>query len=146
MQITKQADYAIRCVLYLASKSNGIAVMIEEIAKAMEIPKSFLAKILQRLSKAGIVRSVRGVKGGFLLNKGLTEISLLDVITSIDGPISVNRCAVDSNHCGRSCFCTVHPIWTELRQNIRDYLQGVTFDKLIENADLKTPLVSKTNP
>jgi Rrf2 family protein len=146
MQITKQADYAIRCILYLAFNSTGRTVMIEEISRTMDIPKSFLAKILQRLNKAGIVRSVRGIKGGFLLNRELSEISLLDVITSIDGPISLNRCAVEQDHCRRACICTVHPVWTELRQNIKDYLQGITFDRLIANTDLKTPLGSKTNP
>ena len=64
MYITRETDYGVRCVLYLARKAQEIAP-VNEIAKAMHIPKSFLAKILQRLVKAGIVISGRGISGGF---------------------------------------------------------------------------------
>ncbi len=132
MIITRQADYAIRCVLFLASKPVGIATMIGEIADSMGIPKSFLAKILQRLSKAEIVSSIRGVRGGFVLKRDVSDINLLEVIQSIDGPVAINRCAIDKHICGRSCNCSVHPIWIKLRALIQDYLSAVTFDKLVD--------------
>src|SRR5512135_1502464 len=98
MQITRETDYAIRCVYYLAGKKSGVT-MVDEISKEMNIPKSFLAKILQKLAKASLVKSYRGVKGGFELSRAPEEISLLGVIEAIQGPVAMNICALDSSLC-----------------------------------------------
>jgi Rrf2 family protein len=130
MQITREADYAIRCVLYL-SEPQGEVIMVDKIAKAKKIPKSFLAKILQKLTKAGIVKSFRGVKGGFQLVKKPQAISLLDVIEAIDGPVAMNRCAIDKRMCSLSNECSVHPVWVELRKEVEARLRKTDFKKLI---------------
>ena len=130
MQITRQTDYAIRCVLHLSRIKDRILV-VDDIAKVMDIPKSFLAKILQRLTKAGIVKSSRGIKGGFQLSKKPGQISLLDVIEAIQGPAGMNRCAINKDTCKFSRACTVHPVWVELRQKVEQYLKKVTFQKLL---------------
>ena len=93
MYITRETDYGVRCALYLARKAQEIAP-VNEIAKAMHIPKSFLAKILQRLVKAGIVISGRGISGGFPLQKP-ENISILDVVKAIQGASMINICAID---------------------------------------------------
>ena len=92
--ITRKTDYAIRCVLHLAEAGKDV-LMVNEIAKEQDIPKSFLAKILQKLAKAGIVESLRGVKGGFRLAKKPEDISLLDVVELMEGPVAMNVCAAD---------------------------------------------------
>lgn len=130
MQITRQADYAIRCILYLAEKKGRIT-MSKEISRAKKIPMDFLSKILQRLTKAGLVRSHRGVKGGFELAKVPEEIDLLQVINVIDGPITFNRCAVSKKLCSFSKSCSVHPIWVELRREIEGRLSRINFRMLI---------------
>lgn len=84
MYVTREADYAVRCVLYLARKANGITP-VNEIAKAMHIPKSFSAKILQRLVKAGIVISGRGISGGFSLAKKPESIRYSECYKSDSG-------------------------------------------------------------
>jgi Rrf2 family protein len=129
MQITRQTDYAIRCVLYLSRHKDHI-VMSDEIANQMSIPKSFLAKILQRLTKGGIVKSFRGIKGGFQLAKEPGQITLFCVIDTIQGPTAMNRCAVDKYSCRFSDACTVHPVWVELRGKVEEYLRKITFEKL----------------
>ena len=98
----------------------------------MMVPKSFLAKIFQLLAKAGIVSSTRGVKGGFQLTRSPKDISLRDVIEAIQGPYLINVCAVDGEQCGLSDNCSVHPIWVELNQLIRDRLDIETFDVLAQ--------------
>lgn len=125
MQITRQADYAIRCIAYLA-RNNGVS-MVDKIAEEMCIPKSFLAKILQKLVKAKMVKSKRGNKGGFELLKRPHEISLYDVIYAIDGPVAINQCAVDSRICRMSATCRVHPIWVEIRKQTEQILKTKTF-------------------
>jgi Rrf2 family protein len=131
MQIIRQTDYAIRCVLYL-SRMRERVVVVDDIAVIMDIPKSFLAKILQRLTKAGIVKSSRGIKGGFQLAKKPRQISLLDIIEAIQGPAGMNRCAINKDICRFSNTCTVHPVWVELRQKVEQHLKKVTFQKLIK--------------
>lgn len=131
MFLTREADYAIRCVLFL-SQNPGRIVPAKEIAETMEIPKSFLAKILQRLSARGIVISIRGVTGGFQLAKKPGEISLLEVIEAIQGPSAVNVCAIDQRSCSRSSSCTVHPIWSEIRTMVERRLKRENFATLLK--------------
>ncbi|MFA5354936.1 MAG: Rrf2 family transcriptional regulator, partial [Thermodesulfovibrionales bacterium] len=104
MQITRETDYAVRCVTYLVLKQDQV-VMVDEIASENLIPKSFLSKILQKLVKAGIVKSYRGVKGGFQLAREPKKISLLDVVEATEGPLSLNQCVIDENRCCRSNSC-----------------------------------------
>jgi len=129
MRITRETDYAVRCILYL-SEAPGKVAMAGEIAEAMKIPKSFLAKILQKLTKADLVTSFRGVKGGVRLAKKPEEISLLDVIETIEGDVGLNICAVNERACGRSKKCSVHPVWVELREAVENILNRYNFENL----------------
>lgn len=132
MEITRETDYAIRCVLHLSEAPNNV-IMVDEIARARVIPKSFLSKILQKLAKANIVKSYRGVKGGFQIAKAPSEINLLDVIDAIEGPVAMNRCAVNRKVCSLISNCAVHPIWVELRKDVEKKLKKTDFAKLIES-------------
>lgn len=129
MQITRETDYAVRCVLFLSKRPDDV-FMTEEIAAEMDVPRSFLAKILQKLSKADIVKSFRGVRGGFSLARRPANISLLDVIKAIEGGVELNRCAVDFSACDRSVDCTVHPVWVELSKRVEQYLGRTNFRDL----------------
>jgi Rrf2 family protein len=129
MQITRETDYAIRCVYYLAGKLGNVT-MVDEISKEMHVPKSFLAKILQKLSKASLVKSYRGVKGGFALAHHPAEINLLQVIEAIDGPVAMNKCAMDKTICSFSATCSVHPVWIEIRKEVEKILRRKNFEDL----------------
>jgi Rrf2 family protein len=129
MQITRETDYAIRCVYYLCGKTGNVT-MVDEISREMNIPKSFLAKILQKLSKASLVKSYRGVKGGFEIAKDPKEISLLDVIEAVQGPVAMNICALDETLCGFSSTCTIHPVWIEVRREVEKLLREKNFSAL----------------
>ncbi len=128
MQITRETDYAIRCVYYLSGKA-GTVTMVDEISKEMGIPKSFLAKILQKLSRALIVKSYRGVKGGFEIARDPGEITLLDVIEAVQGPVSMNVCALDDALCGFSSTCSIHPVWVEVRKEVEKMLRAKNFSE-----------------
>ena len=104
--------------------------MIDEIAREMQVPKSFLAKILQKLARASLVKSFRGVKGGFQLARLPAEVSLLDVVEAIEGEVAMNVCAIDKGLCGRSSTCPVHPVWVEIREDFRKILKKYNFEKL----------------
>jgi Rrf2 family protein len=145
MEITREADYAVRCVLYLSS-GGGSLTMMDEIAAEMRIPRAFLAKILQKLTKAGITKSIRGPRGGVQMVKDPSTITLLDVVEAIDGPLTMNRCGIDKHSCIHSPTCTVHPFWLRLREIVADYLQSVDFARLRDQGRLTCAVPShKTN-
>ena len=104
--------------------------MVDEIARKMHSPKSFLAKILQKLARADIVKSYRGVKGGFQLARKPREITLLDVIEAIQGPVVMNICALDKKMCRLSNTCTIHPVWVDVRKQVEKMLTKKTFASL----------------
>ena len=126
MYVTKKADYAIRCVLHLSRDPEAVT-SVEEISKAMFVPKTFLAKILQSLMRAGLVSSTRGIKGGFQLTKRPKDINLLDVIEAIQGPSAPNLCAIDKRMCQLSSRCTVHPVWMKIRETVEKELRKTNF-------------------
>jgi Rrf2 family protein len=130
MFITRETDYAVRCVLFLSQKAGSTA-NVNEISESMTVSKSFVAKILQRLSKRGIVRSTQGIAGGFELVKEPGNVNILEVIEAIQGPAAVNVCAVDERNCDLSSTCLIHPVWIELRKNIEKKLRKESFARLI---------------
>jgi Rrf2 family nitric oxide-sensitive transcriptional repressor len=129
MLVTRKTDYAVRCVLFLAVNKNQVS-NVAEVSKEMRIPRSFLAKIFQQLAGAGLVESIRGMKGGFRLAKKPSDISLLDIMTAIQGAEGVNLCVMNSRKCRLSSTCTVHPVWVDLRREMNRRLQEQTIDQL----------------
>jgi Rrf2 family protein len=130
MFITREADYAVRCVLFLSQETDRV-VSANEISESMSVPKTFLSKILQRLSKSRIVRSSQGVAGGFELVNKPDKVNILEVIEAIQGSAAVNVCAIDERNCDLSSTCPVHPVWVELREDIENKLKKESFARLI---------------
>jgi len=130
MQITRQADYAIRAVRYLSRQGENERSATSTVAKEMNIPPSFLAKIISQLSIAGLLHTSRGARGGVTLARDPKEISLLDVVEAIDGPILLNECVGDPGNCEFSGDCAMHPIWIEAQENLIKRLRETTFASL----------------
>ena len=130
MQITRQADYAIRAVRYLAKQGPNERAATSTVAKEMKIPPSFLAKIISQLSIAGLLHTSRGARGGVTLARDAKDISLLDVVEAIDGPILLNECVGDPADCVFSTDCLVHPIWVEAQESLVKRLREIRFDQL----------------
>jgi len=130
MQITRQADYAIRAVRYLAKQGPTQRSATSTVAQEMKIPPSFLAKIISQLSIAGLLHTSRGARGGVTLARDAKEISLLDVVEAIDGPILLNECVGDPADCEFSNDCLVHPIWVEAQESLVKRLRETRFDTL----------------
>jgi Rrf2 family protein len=131
MQITRQADYAVRAVLYLARLGPDHRAATSAIAKDQSIPPSFLAKIVSQLSVAGLLQTSRGARGGVSLARPAEEISLLEVVEAIDGPILLNECVANNGNCEFRDSCPMRPIWVETQANLVGRLNAATFDGLI---------------
>jgi Rrf2 family iron-sulfur cluster assembly transcriptional regulator len=130
MQITRQADYAIRAVRYLAKQGSTQRVATSIVAREMKIPASFLAKIISQLSIAGLLHTSRGAHGGVSLAREPKDISVLDVVEAIDGPILLNECVGDTKSCVFEDECLVHPIWIEVQESLVNRLRETRFDVL----------------
>ena len=130
MQITRQADYAIRAVRYLAKHGSNERIATSKVATEMKIPGSFLAKIISQLSIAGLLKTSRGARGGVSLAREPKDISLLEVVEAIDGPILLNECVGTYKPCDFEDECLVHPIWLEVQQTLVKRLRETRFDVL----------------
>ena len=134
MQITRQADYAVRAMVYLAQIGADQRASTSQIAQEKQIPPSFLAKIVSQLSVAGLLQTSRGARGGVALARPAEEISLLDVVEAIDGPILLNDCVADNGSCSFGDSCPMKPIWCEAQQELVKRLDNTNFAQFRDNS------------
>lgn len=130
MQLTREGDYGIRSVLYLARQPYKKISFVTEISEQYKIPRSFLAKILQKLVKAKIVRSYRGVKGGFSLARLAKDITVFDVLEAIEGKLAMNLCLSDKKKCDFSKNCPISPVWANVQSKVVEVLKKSNFEDL----------------
>lgn len=133
LRLTRAGDYAVRAVLHLATQPEESIIDRDTVSQAEDIPTSFLSKILQQLSAAGIVRSFKGSSGGFSLARPAAEISFLEVIKAVEGPLALNKCLLGNGACDRTPTCPVHPIWKEAQDSLESALGSVNFGGLCAN-------------
>jgi Rrf2 family protein len=131
LQLTRGGEYALRAMTYLAGRPEGRVCSLHDICQAQEIPESFLAKILQSLSHAGLASSQRGAHGGFVLARPAAEISMRDIVEAVDGPIVLNPCVLWPNECTRSGECELHKAWMHAQQQLMDVLGSIKLSTLI---------------
>jgi len=129
MQITRQADYAMRTIIFLSRLEPEQKAPTSIIAEKQRIPSSFLAKIISQLSVAGLIHTSRGAHGGVSLAKSPQEISVLEVIEAIDGPVMLNECTHNPGICIFTEECPMHAMWCETRNDLLKKLQGTTFEQ-----------------
>ena len=134
MQITRQADYAVRAVLYLSRLGTNERASTSTVAEEQRIPPSFLAKIISQLSIAGLLHTSRGARGGVTLARDAKDISLLEVIEAIDGPIQLNECVGEDGECTFDEDCVLRPVWSEAQQELVKRLKGTNFAHLLEKS------------
>jgi len=128
MQITRQADYAVRAVVYLSQLGENKRAATSQIAREQQIPPSFLAKIVSQLSIAGLLQTSRGARGGVSLARDPKDITLLEVVEAIDGPILLNECVIDPSVCVFGDTCKIRPVWVDAQNELIQRLSGTTFD------------------
>lgn len=111
LRLSKKADYALMAMKHLATHPEASA-SAREIAEAYDIPVELMAKVLQRLARSGLVRSLQGTRGGYRLARQTAQISVADIIQAIDGPLTVTACSTEDENCGQYSKCSVRdPLW-----------------------------------
>jgi Rrf2 family iron-sulfur cluster assembly transcriptional regulator len=131
LQITRQTEYAIRGLQELARRQSDAPVQLKVIAGSCEVSEAFLAKIFQMLAQAGIVKSHRGVKGGFSLGRPAEEITLREVVEVCEGGIVLNHCLRKVDPCERRGNCAVSHVWREAQNALTGALERTNLADVI---------------
>lgn len=130
MQITRSGEYGLRGLVFLAKRPPESVALVSEVSRDQKIPETFLAKIFQRLTRAGLLRSARGAKGGFALGKPANEITVKEIVEAIEGPIAVSRCLLRQGQCEEEKVCPLRQVWEEAQQRFVEVLDRTTVDDL----------------
>ncbi len=140
MKLSTKGRYAVMAMADLASSSKGSPVALADIAERQEISLSYLEQLFGKLRKGGLVKSVRGPGGGYLLSCPPPQMRIADIILAVDEPIQTTRCTVGSpagchQNKGR---CLTHDLWEELGNQIHRYLSSVSLEDVCERRVLGT--------
>ena len=138
LQISRRIEYGLRAMVCLAAQPEGRVMPFREIARRMTVPQDFLAKILKQLVTRRLVASTRGAHGGYKLGRAAREISFLDVIEAVEGPVVVNLCQEGHDACRMARACTLYGVWKRGQEQMLDVYRHATLDQLAM-AELRGP-------
>jgi Rrf2 family protein len=130
LELSSEGRYALRALVYLAE--IGEQASADRISAEANVPRRLLARILARLSHAGLVESEQGRRGGSRLGRPPQEITLLDAVEAAEGPFGVTRCIMQNRACGSGPPCALHNAWEEGQQAILGYLKNQTLDDFVQ--------------
>ena len=140
MDVTRRCDYA--CRILQAAYRNGDAYMsVSEIADQQGIPYAFARSIQHDLVKSGLIKTVRGARGGLVLDCDPASTTMLDVLESIQGPVSISACVLDPTCCERQAGCDYNKVWQGADRLLNAYFSSITLEELFEQG-VKHPAVS----
>lgn len=132
MKLSTRGRYGLRALVELALNYQQGPVGLKQLAKRQEISAKYLEQLLIPLKAAGVVKSVRGARGGYLLAKDPAVINLLDVVKVLEGPLYLVECVSDPSQCSRSGGCAVRELWQEMSQLVGDFLSRKNLAQLVE--------------
>lgn len=136
LELSSEGRYAFRALIYLAR--TDARVTADRISAEVGIPRRLLARIMARLSRAGLVESSQGRGGGSRLARPPQEITLRDAVEAAEGPFDVTRCIMQDRNCGEAAPCAMHEAWWEGQQAILGYLQDQTLSEFVSRTVSKT--------
>ena len=129
--ITRDIDYAVRALIYLADNGNGGTVPVPELVDELGITRPFLRKIMQLLAKAGVIESYKGNKGGFRLIKKPEDIFLIDLVEIFQGDFSLNECFLNKGICPNTSNCILRSKVDDIEEKVKKELESIDLRSLI---------------
>jgi Rrf2 family protein len=144
MRLSTKGRYGVRALVDIALNSDGGPVLLKDIAKRQEISAQYLEHLVAPLIRAGILRSIRGAKGGIALAKPPEEIRLSRVIEILEGSVAPVECVDNAALCARSEECVTRDVWTDVKAAIMGVLESLTLRDLMDRQKAKTPSRSET--
>ena len=137
LKLTKKADYGLMAMKHLAEHGHGSACSAKDVADSYGIPQEALAKILQRLAKAGLLFSQHGTNGGYTLARSPEKISAFEVIRAIDGPLFITSCITVRGECGQSERCTIREPLRRVNDSIEQVLKSISISEMKEEDEVQ---------
>ncbi|ACF15139.1 transcriptional regulator, BadM/Rrf2 family [Chloroherpeton thalassium ATCC 35110] len=131
LKVTKKFEYGLIAVRYIAMTSNGEVATAKEISERMGIPYELLAKTLQRLTKAGVITSVQGVKGGYKLSRPPKQITLGEIAEAIEGPLNLTECQATQDTCHLYSTCAIKKSLVHIQQRFQHIFDQATVDEIL---------------
>lgn len=149
MRVTAQEEYGLRCILQIARHAGHTPTAMSEIAQAEGLSTQYVAKLLHRLHRAGLLHSVRGIRGGFHLTRPATEISVGHVLEALGGTLQNRQkekslCATfvgNRSQCVHNANCGIRPLWTIIMRQITEVLDRLTLQQLLDAEATTTALI-----
>jgi Rrf2 family protein len=135
--LRRNTDYALRAMVYLAMHHKDGLASARKISQKGDIPYQLVSKLLQKLHSVGLVESSMGPKGGFRLGKALLNISLLEIIETIQGKVNLSRCLLGKDVCPHQKSCKVRVKLIKLEDSINSYLGSITLDELVKSRGIR---------
>jgi len=141
MKLSTKGRYGVRLMLDLASKFGQGPVFLKDIAQRQDISEKYLWHLLAQLKNAGLVNSIRGAHGGYILSRPPSEISLKDIISVLEGSLCLVPCVDDKSFCGRTNACIANQVWSELTGKISGLFEEFTLEKMLDKQQEKSELI-----
>ncbi len=142
MRLSTRGRYGVRLMLDLAAHAGNGPVTMKDIAARQEISEKYLSNLIPALKNAGLVHSVRGSRGGFILARSPREITMKDILLVLEGPMCLVQCTEEPQVCHRSDTCAVRDIWSEVTARMLAPLESFTLASMMERQKLKEEIVS----
>ncbi|MEA3287845.1 MAG: Rrf2 family transcriptional regulator [Candidatus Marinimicrobia bacterium] len=124
IRLTKAGEYGLRAIRYLVESGNDSRISIGDISVQKKIPEPFLRKLFKPLVQHGIINSTRGVSGGVRLARNPEEITILEVVEALEGPLALNECLLDDVNCEFLDECGMHDVWEEAQTAMAKVLRA----------------------
>ncbi len=131
MQITRQSEYAIKTMLELARLPFGQTLRTQEISQRQEVPEVFLKKTIQLLARGGLLATQRGAQGGVRLNLPADQITVADIIEAVEGPLAINPCLAEGQHCEKESFCPIRRILWRAQNAMKTELSRESLQEIL---------------
>jgi Rrf2 family protein len=142
LQISRKIDYGLRAMIYLAGLPVGKIAALQDLSTTLHVPREFLAKILKVLAERGLLRSSRGAHGGYQLARPPAQISFLEVIEAVEGPVQLNVCLDHKDRCDVSAGCTMYHVWKAGQERMLELYRRTTLAELASQPDATVSPIS----
>jgi Rrf2 family cysteine metabolism transcriptional repressor len=142
MKLSTRGKYGVRAVFEIARHFGKGPITIKEIADRQGISFSYLEQILHKLGKAGLIESVRGPAGGYLLARKPADLTIGDIVRSLEGPIALSHCLDPGEHeeCNQADDCVARMVWTKVGAKIEEALDSISFNDLLQQQPVRKPV------
>lgn len=134
MKLSTRTRYAVRAMIELAQNEASRPLQLKVIAKRQDISIKYLEQLMAVLRSAGLIRSIRGSRGGYVLSRAANQIRLSDILNCLEGPVTTVECVEDSDRCMRAAECAARQVWMKVQQAIDGVLQSITLQDVVDMA------------